>query len=242
MRSESVQLVIVAVVSLWTFDAFAAPFVNLDFEQATVVPVGGDFIQAAPAFPGWTPRIDSNTISNAAYNYVGFGEPLVSLFDVPAPGIGLPLLQGQYMAALVSRSGFPIHSSLEQTGEVPGDAVTIRMLADLDLGPPIVKMNGVVVPMQLLIPSFVHGSLFAGEISTFAGSNVLLQLSSSQPPSRLVGFDAIEFSYLPIPEPASAVLILSSMWILLSRRTYGLECRGVAKFGKESWAGKHSSW
>ena len=41
------------------YPTHAAPFVNLDFEQSTVVPVGGDprFIQAAPAFPGWTARL-----------------------------------------------------------------------------------------------------------------------------------------------------------------------------------------
>jgi hypothetical protein len=220
MRRQFVRVAFAAVVTFVTCGASAAPFVNLDFEQATVVPVGIDFIQAAPAFPGWTPRIDSSTLSNVAYNYVGFGEPLVSLFDVPAPGIGLPLLQGQYMAALVSRGGgFTTRASLTQTGDIPADALTLRMLADLQLGPPLVRINGIVIPMVLLTPQLFEGSLYAGDVSAFAGSTVELQFQSPLPPlGRIAGFDDIRFSSVPIPEPANVVGTVAAGISLTRRR------------------------
>jgi hypothetical protein len=217
MRSRFVRVAFAAVVLSLTCNSFAAPFVNLDFEQATVVPVGGGFIQAAAAFPGWTPRIGNSTTSNAAYNTLSHeGPPRVSLFDVPTV---VPVLQGQYMAALGSWAPFPEYSSLEQAGQVPADALTIRMLANWYLGPPVVRMNGVIVPMQSLTPSVSNIGIFAGEISAFAGSTVLLQLSSGKPPSQIVVFDAIEFSPLPIPEPTAAVLTLGWTLRFFTRRS-----------------------
>lgn len=221
MRSCMIRPIFVVCVLLLSFGnrAMAAPFVNLDFEQATVVPVGGDFIQAGPAFPGWTPRIDGTPLTNVAYNYVGFGEPVVSLFDQPGDGIGLPLLEGRFMAVLVSRAGSATRGSLTQSGDVPSNSVTIRMLADLDFGPPLVRINGVVIPMVLLPPSFTEGSLFAGEVSLFAGSLVALEFLSPQPPlGRISGFDAVEFSPLPIPEPTHALATLAGLTLFQTGR------------------------
>src|SRR5436190_1440681 len=92
----------VAAVVLVSFSraAAAAPFTNLDFEQAIVPPgtPSPGTVSSSLAFPGWTVRIGNSAINSVYYDYDGIGEAAVALYDKPAEDLGIPLLQDKYDA------------------------------------------------------------------------------------------------------------------------------------------------
>lgn len=218
-------------VSLVALRAPATPFVNLDFEQATVVfdPPGNPvFIQAAAAFPGWTAAIDGAPTSVVHYNFIGVGGPSVSLWDRPNINQNIPLLEGQYMATLVSGVGSNTVSSLSQTGDVPAVAQSITMLAQNNQGPPTLTINNVEVPLIKIGggPFPFDAGVFAGDISGFAGQPVTMRFVS-EAPNGINALDHIEFSSQPVPEPSVIAVALVSAWALGNGRRAC--CMRVAK-------------
>src|SRR5205814_5955765 len=106
-------IVVTVLVTLLAARAGAAPFVNLDFEQA-IVPAGWsqNYLPAAQAFPGWTARIQGVIQNFVNYNYEGAGEPTITLYDRQLAD-GDFVSQGRYSAYLVGGAFPPV--SLEQT-------------------------------------------------------------------------------------------------------------------------------
>lgn len=189
----------------------AAPFVNLDFEQATVIPTNSPhFIDAAAAFPGWTPRIGSTVVSEVTYDSPGIGTAVLALYDEPATDIGIPLLQGQYMAVLVTEFATQIQVSLTQHGDVPAETKSLQLLGSFNRGPPLVTINGTSIPMVSLGHS-ENGTVFGGDANAFAGLNVELSLASNS----IEGVDGIRFSASPIPDSCALAPVAFSLSLLL---------------------------
>jgi hypothetical protein len=80
MSCRLVSVMLLALYVLVTPRASAAPFVNLDIEQATIPPgTLPGFVNASAAFPGWTARIGAVPASSVLYNEDGIGGPAVVL-------------------------------------------------------------------------------------------------------------------------------------------------------------------
>src|SRR4051812_16115824 len=150
----------------------AAPFINLDFEQASVIPVGSNprYIDAGAAFPGWTPRYGTFQTAIAYYDNDGIGESVIGLYDRPAQDLGIPLLQGHYMALLIGDVFAGTHSTLSQTGDAPASAQPIRLFSMQDnLPPPAILLDGVALTLTRLTNSgYGMPALFAADVSSSA--------------------------------------------------------------------------
>jgi hypothetical protein len=200
----------------------AAPFVNLDFEQAVVpagTPPSQSFIAGA-AFPGWTPRIGSVIQTTVYYDEAGIGEPALVIYDNESvAGLGfVPLMQGQRGAILIRDPSSDIGGSLSQFGDVPSDARSLRLLADTFRARPKVTLGGQDVPLTLLSVSGAFGDigLYAGDVTAMAGETLELRLGSSGAVSPI---DGLAFSPQPVPEPACMLLIASSgVWLIRIHR------------------------
>ena len=186
----------------------AAPFVNLDFEQAQVQPINPNFIVAATGMPGWTPRIGGVHIANLDYNSIGIGLPAVSLFDREDTQLGLPIPQGLYYAAVNSGSSVLAESLIDQIGDVPSDSRSIEIIA---YARPLVFLDE--TPIELVrieypLPGLGFGwARFAGDITQMAGqSSVKLTITSG--PAGGGAFDDIRLTSRVIPEPGMTQVLV----------------------------------
>src|SRR5207302_1185726 len=113
--------------------------------------------------------------------------------------------------------------SLSQIGDIPANAESMTVLADGEAGPPVVKINGAVIPMIYLsgIHGNGHAATFGGDISAFAGNSAELRFES------LASFDArtfddIRFSTTPIPEVSTAISsVITILFFNYRRATRG---------------------
>jgi len=224
MRSPSYHTLVALTLLLVTFvskRASAAPFVNLNFEQATVPPgTPAGFVPASQAFPGWTPRIGNSVLSTVAFNETGIGEGEVVLFDMPlAIGGGVP--QGRFGACLITDLGFNVPASLSQVGDVPAGTKSLRLLADNFRPPPVVRINATDVPLVRLTPPGLFFPIeYGADITSFAGQTVDLAISSGLlGTTPLVIGDAITLSATPIPEPQLNVATVLCLLIAPARRS-----------------------
>jgi hypothetical protein len=198
------------VVLLGCATAQAAPFVNLNFEQATVPPGSQFFLPASLAFPGWTPRVGEAPLSTVYYNQTGIGEAAVTLYDMRLP-ISDPVLEGTYSAFLITDFAFGTPASLAQTGSIPANAQSLRLLVSQSRLPPVLTFNAIQLPLVRLSSPMGPDDpiMYGADVTSLAGVEATLRLASSVAPSLgVTGFDAITFSTLPIPE-------LTSWWQLV---------------------------
>lgn len=220
VRNDYVRIVVLVVASWCGLRAAAAPFVNLNFEQATVPPgTPPGVYPAALAFPGWTPRIGGTAVSTVYYNYSGIGEAALAIYDQGFGGIG-PVLEGTYSAGLVTDFGFGTIASLSQFGDVPSDAQSLRLLTPQFRPPPVATLNGIAVPFVRLSPpgTFNDPAVYGAAMSTFAGATVELRLSSGASLGFFGGLDDVRFSPVPIPEPQVLAILLTILASILRRK------------------------
>lgn len=132
-------------------------------------------------------------------------------------------LQGEFSLVLVSGNydrndpaSSWVNASIEQAGVVPNDARSFQFMAD---GAFDLQVNSESIPVASL-----GGSLFAADISQYAGQSIDLRIVNADFGGRSgLVLDALAFSPLPIPEPSVAGLLTVSglVWIL-RRRRFGL--------------------
>ena len=205
----------------------AAPFTDLDFEQASVVPTSfPPYVEAGPAFPGWTALINDHPISTVLYDSVGAGEVDVALWDMGSPGHLGQLLQGRFMAALIRDGSHPYTASLTQSGDIPPGSQSIRLLGDGGRGPVLIFINGAQVPLVRLDGVPISGFIdtYGGDVSSFAGQTVQLALRSLQDtPQSAWAVDDISFSGMPIPEASATPLAVVIAFCLRYRRRPTME-------------------
>jgi hypothetical protein len=217
---RNVLLLAVIAMELLRSPAPAAPFINLDFEQATIAPgTPPGFVNASAAFPGWTANIRDVPQAQVLFNDFGLGGPVVALYDVPSLGLGLPVFQGRFSAAVGGDVFAGTRASLSQVGDVPTGSRSLRFLADR-ITPPVVMVDSNVLPLVLLVAGPVSTpSVFGVDIEAFSGQAIELQFFNPTPPNGIIGgLDAIEFSALPVPEPSGATsFALLVLFTLLNR-------------------------
>jgi hypothetical protein len=203
-----IKTIILMLTAILVRNVFSQGFVNLDFEDATILPtpVNGFVYPADPAqcFPGWIAGGSGTVVS---YNDLSLGAPAIDLMGPNFPNFaGYSPLQGSYSVLLqyFGIAGGP--PTLSQTARVPSDAKSISFLVPPGLNATypaytVVSLNGVNIP---LFP--IAGGRVAGDVSAFAGSVSQLTLSTIDvPPNSSVWLyvDDFQFSSSSVPEPRS---------------------------------------
>jgi|ERR1700677_962781 len=209
---------------------FGQNFMNLDFEQAQIVPLSSGYtptdaddpISAASALPYWTVTEDG-ILCNAVW-----GEPdaldetsvaLVSTGSSPSP------IQGNYSVQLSSYADAPANlytsSAISQMGLIPAGTESIQFLIVNPSPPfnypypypgvtcnPVVTLNGTQISLQETADS---GGVMTmvGDVSAFAGTAATLTFSCSAiegaafpADENYFNLDDIQFSASPVPEPS----------------------------------------
>src|ERR1017187_8165209 len=138
MKNPSVKNMLLVTAIIVSQHCQSQGFVNLDFEDATIILAGSpNIIEASSALPGWTvfPGI-------VGYDTVSIGGAIVALEDSLAPG-GVPLpIQGNYGVLLegsIPAAATP--ASIGQTGRIPNTALSLTFFANLG-GNMQVSFNG----------------------------------------------------------------------------------------------------
>jgi hypothetical protein len=205
-------------------------FQNLNFEDATIVPIGSPpYVVASSAIPGWTAYIGNTTVSSIAYNTVAIGSPMVSIHD-SASSIFQPL-QGSYAVALQhSVGGTPSTAAIGRTGQLPLNTVSIIFSASGSLISSLSSLTQLQVTfagnaIPLIELGTVSGwSVLGGDLSVYAGQTGELCFTAL-PTYGAITLDNIQFSTSPIPEPSLVWLLLVGGGVLLSLRYPRRSCK-----------------
>jgi hypothetical protein len=180
----------------------AQSFRNLDFEAAgsQTIPANAVWLSWSLAATGWqhAPGADTffvyhnppATNLTQAYSLVDSSS---SQWKPLAGNFSLALSSGYYSLAQPNANWVP--AEVSQSGVVPNDAVSFRLLAEGDFQ---VYINSTRIEMSNL-----GGNLFGGDVTSFAGQLVNLEIVSAS--TRLhdpVLIDNLSFSTQAVPEPS----------------------------------------
>lgn len=199
-------------------------FVNLNFENATVVPTEPiyGFLNWNLAAPGWNHSAGGDTsIVYYGNEHLGLSQYYL-LMDATSPGYAPGTqLAGTYSLAFASglqSAGDPaspwVNAYISQTGMVPAGTLSLRMLAT---GPFQVLVGGTSIAMYSL-----GGNSYGGDISGFSGSiaEVRIVNTATMVHTPTVA-DNIAFSPVAVPEPSSIALMALGVALVIQRtRTY----------------------
>ena len=187
-------------------------FLNLNFENATIVPdtnQGNSNIYASSAIPGWTPYISGVPITDVVYNTISLGDPAITLQGpnnagsyVPPQGNYFILLEGQW------NGGDAFHTnsaSIGQTGQIPINALSMTFWGNAD--PSTASFAGQTLPLTILGTTANNYKIYGADISLVAGQTGELLFTAQY--GRANKIDKIQFSNLPIPEPGSIALLVA---------------------------------
>jgi hypothetical protein len=206
MRLRSIGWLVVVLIAL-SQNAFGQAFVNLDFEQSTIVSSNYDsefgFYYGTANVPGWTGGLGTNLF---LYNDLSLGSPSVTLV-----GTGWGSIDGAFSMML---QAFPIGgASISQTGLVPIGTESLLFKA---------QQSGVGIPAGTLqislggqnlsffaLSSGANYTLYGADISNFAGRTEQLTFSALEDASgdNFCNIDDIQFSPSSVPEPSTLGLI-----------------------------------
>ena len=193
-------------------------FVNLGFESANVAPLPlgqlGGSVSIINGFPGWTGYVGTNQTSTVLHNQEYLDTASISILG-PTYTAG-PILGGQYTAFLQAghdpNSGNVfdrISSTLAQSGMIPVGSQSIQITTDVNATSLQVVFQGSLVPM-FAYEQGANYRIFAGNISSFAGSFSELRISALPVPFyngfNRIYLDNIQFSTQSIPEPSTFAL------------------------------------
>lgn len=220
MKSSMIRISVAAALTVVFSPPAVCGFTNLDFEDATLVlndPTFG-FLDWDLAAPGWEHSSGSST-GIIYYENVHLGTDQIFLLrDRMSPEGGPYALSGEFSLSFiggfdVNDQAFPfIDAFIAQTGDVPGDARSLQMLAR---GPFDVFLAGTQVMMMDL-----GGGLYGGNIPGFAGTRSELRIvnTAGEDGNEFTIVDDIVFSPMSVPEPSAPILLLLAGLILSGRR------------------------
>jgi hypothetical protein len=220
----------------WLHSAALAqnPFINLDFESASLVPSSepsfGYGLNATAALPGWKVITSAGPISWVLSNTLTL-TPYASATLWSVPG---PLLSGQYSVQLVSGLQYQYTGSnvwtstaLAQTGMVPEGSRSLRLIVAND--PFNVSLGGTslsLVPLSYGTNNFTPYTIWGADITGHANLNEELRITVPYDAGVPFGqyhsirLDDISFSPNPIPEPGTWALLGlgAAAWFLTKGR------------------------
>ncbi|HZR16311.1 MAG TPA: hypothetical protein VFE51_03210 [Verrucomicrobiae bacterium] len=173
------------VLPIWS--ASAQGFVNLDFESATLVPVGAPsgYVQFNQAFPGWTATIVAPLNTNALYDNMNLDSAGISIIDAKAQLLGGAVIDGLHTALLQSGLGYTSNgavvtdTTLSQTGLVPLDTQSLQFKAKTlfdSSGKFAVTLGGQTLSITTL-GSGTNYTLYGANVSQWAGQTAQLSFT-----------------------------------------------------------------
>lgn len=212
--------------------AHAGAFANLDFEASSLVPATPpsfpipDPVSTELLFPSWTLRIGDSVQPTGFFNVYTLAGAQGALMASLTPQQNV--IEG---AKSVYLSGwvFGTSTSLSQVGDVPAGTESVRFIvrdssfgiAPIPPSPLLLRMDGQNVPLVLLSQSGTGDFVYGGDISAWAGLSAELRIgvggyvSGNENPYGI--FDSISFSPEPVPEPASAAVLIVAAAGMLRR-------------------------
>jgi len=215
IRSKILILLLAICQNGWT-----QGFVNLDFEHPILplIPFGGT-LPATSAIPGWTAYLDATAQSAIFYDGVSLGGAAVTLEDTNATSLAPLPIQGHYSVLLEGAtssggSGNPTSASIGQTGTIPTTAKTLSFWGNNVSGMQV-TFNG--QPLSFMdISNALNYVIWGADISAYAGqTGQLLFTAIGNIPFATGGLiDNIQFSSVPIPEPAEFALAMFGALLL----------------------------
>jgi MYXO-CTERM domain-containing protein len=198
-----------------TLSAQAQGFVNLDFEQSTIVSSnydsGGGFYYGTANVSGWTgmSQETGSTTNLFGYNFISLGTPNVTLVDAAWGSI-----DGAFSMQL---EAFSTGVAISQIGSVPASAESLLFEAPSGAasGGLQVSLGGQTLTF-LALSSGANYTLYGANISTFAGQSERLTFSAL--PNYWWTIDDIQFSPSAVPEPSEFALGALGALLLAFRR------------------------
>lgn len=220
---QSLKCLMLALVmkSVITISAQAqGAFQNLDFESSTIPQTQSPgLLNESNALPGWTagafplnhlPQVGfNNSVSNGQY-YSG-----VFLLGTNSGSV----IEGGFSVALQAVGpGAVLAAAIDQTALVPVGSRSILFKAQPGLGSLSLSLGGQSIPFfaEAVGPNY---TLYAGDISAFAGQTLDLEFAAYQSPQANSWIlDSIQFSVNPVPEPSTCALLLCGTAVFGVRR------------------------
>jgi len=197
-------------------------FVNLNFEDAQIIPIAGSpiypyAIATTNALLGWTVYTGASQPAQViTYNAPALGSTWVNLWATNGQQIDgnfSVLLQGGITAS---------SASISQTGLIP--VSTKSLLFEAQSGPGVVagslvvSLGGQIISFSAIStgPNYI---LYGGDISTFAGLTEQLTFSALEGGGNNWNIDDIQFSPSSVPEPTTLGLIALGALLFGLRRS-----------------------
>ena len=213
-------ILLLAAETLFSLSVCAQGFVNLDFEKAVIVtdpsvpyyPYG---VYASYALPGWT-AVGFISPTYISYNALSLGATSVTLCGTNS-SYSPSALSGLFSIDLYGGSGVGLSAaSISQTGLVPANAISIRFIAQGVPqpfgGPLLVSMGGQNTP-YVAISTGPNYTVYAGDVSAYAGQVAQLSFSAPNGANNYWEFDGIQFSSAPVPEPSTYAILALCVFI-----------------------------
>lgn len=210
---------------LFPLVVLADPFVNLDFESATLVRTPNAFAveyEAGPALPGWTLGGDSSTIFDVSQWFNQGRRPVVYMVTPNSGSGGISsLISGNYSISMPNYNSGGIRPvtaiTLSQSGTVPIDAQSLNFYASIGLtdGTPAgaftVYFAGNPLSLVELADQGAY-KIYGADMSGFAGTSgeLKFELTTGYWGSYAT-LDQISFSPLAVPEPATIGIFASGL-------------------------------
>jgi hypothetical protein len=237
---------LIALVAALALPAGAQTFFNLDFEQAQLAeprPPPLTLLPWSEAIPAWG-HSDGDSTEFVYYidGHLGFSQSYILLDTLHSP---FGAASGLFAVGMRSGSfhegdpgGFTA-AFLSQTGTVP---VGTRWLSLLSSSIKFsVSINGTPISLQPVdldpdSPTYgddwlAYSGEWRGDISSFAGQVVALQITNGSPAGEMLAVDEVRF--LPIPEPSTAALLGLGIFVLLLARL-DMSVSGQAKLRRRA--------
>jgi hypothetical protein len=196
-------------------DADAQGFINLNFDQSTIIssdPSGYGYNIGSAQVTGWTTDSQFTQGSTVLYNQQTIDSGCVSLFG--ADYVPWSAVQGQYSVYLKNGAyswGPTFSSSIGQTGQIPTWANSMTYIgSSYNLQ---ITFNGNLLSFTA-VNNNPNYTTYTADISSFAGQTGLLLFTA--PASGGSGLiDNIQFHTTAVPEPHAASLCICGIAGLL---------------------------
>jgi hypothetical protein len=203
-------------------NTFGQGFVNLDFNAANLSPygAGGSFVPAADAIPGWTGYLGSSQQTTILYNNLTTGEAAIAILGTNNT-LGVSPIPGNAYTVVLQAG--EVSASIAQTALIPATSESILFTATWPYASGWqVTVAGQIIPVSQVSIVGSGISIYAGDISAFAGQTDELRFTALAGAGSPVNMwlDSISFSTAPVPEPSVLSLSVMSLlfFILIVRR------------------------
>jgi hypothetical protein len=206
-----IWLNIVCTLFLLCQSGLAQSFVNLNFEQSTIVtstPSGEGFNYGIANVSGWTEYYGYGDSNYSGGMTVAYNDPTLDLAGVSLVDTSLPwpAIQGMYSILLYGGTSIPEDgtngAAIGQMGRIPFSTRSITYWSNG--GPLQVTFNGQILP-SIALSSTPNYTIFGADISAYVGKTGELLFTAPWPADggEYDILDNIQFSSSPIPEPGT---------------------------------------